>query len=155
MATVQGLAALQRRLKAMGDTKAHLHALQVATVNEAQARVPRKTGNLQRSIKPGALADDYAVVEARANYAAHVEFGTKAHVIMPRSKRVLAWPASAAGRRLSGRARTNSGRMIFAGKVNHPGTKAQPYLIPGAKAAVSKSKGGLKAHIIAKWNRAA
>lgn len=150
MATVQGLAALERRLRAIGDTKAALRALQIATVSEAQARVPRKTGHLQRSIRPGTVNDSYAVVEAKTPYAAPVEFGTKPHVIEPKRARVLAW---AANTRLSGRARTASGRMFFAARVNHPGTKAQPYLIPGAKAAVKKGK--LKDAIVTRWNRAA
>jgi hypothetical protein len=153
MATVTGIRELERRLKAIGDTKAMLRALQIATVSEAQSRVPRKTGHLQRSIRPGRVADDFAIVEARTPYAAAVEFGSKPHVIRPKNARALAWPASGAGRRLSGRRRTNSGRLIFASSVNHPGTRAQPYLIPGAKAALRKSGG--KDAIVTRWNRAA
>lgn len=153
MATVQGLAALERRLKAIGDTKAALRALQIATISEAQKRAPRKTGHLQRSIRPGRVTDDFAIVEAKTPYAAAVEFGTKPHVIRPKNRKALAW-AGPGGTRLSGRRRTNSGRLTFAAKVNHPGTRKQPYLIPGAKAAVSKS-GGMKDTIVAKWNNAA
>jgi hypothetical protein len=153
MTTVTGLRALEKRLAAIGDTRSMLRALQIATVSEAQARVPRKTGHLQRSIRPGALREDFAIVEARTPYAAAVEFGSKPHVIRPKNGKVLAWPGSAAGRRLSGRARTNSGRMVFAASVNHPGTRAQPYLFPGAKAALGKSGG--KDVIVTRWNRAA
>jgi hypothetical protein len=154
MATVVGIKALKRRLDAIGDTKSSLRALQVVTISEAKARVPRKTGHLAGSIVAGRVTDDYAVVNARTPYAAAVEFGSKAHEIVPKRARALAWPASPAGRRLSGRRRTNSGRLIFATKVDHPGTKAQPYLIPGAKAAISKA-GGFKDAIIARWNGAA
>ena len=153
MATVEGIRQLERRLAAIGDTKSLLRAVQIATVSEAQALVPRKTGHLQRSIRPGKLTDDHAVVEARTPYAAAVEFGTKPHIIRPKSKRALAWPASSAGRRLSGRRRTNSGRLVFASIVHHPGSKAKPYLIPAAKAAVRKSGGTVA--IITRWNRAA
>ena len=67
---------------------------------------------------------------------------------------MLAWPGSAKNRRLSGRARTGtkSSDMVFAQKVHHPGTKAQPYLIPAAKAALKKL--GVDG-IVEKWNRAA
>ena len=153
MATVEGIRQLERRLAAIGETRSMLRALQIATVSEAQALVPRKTGHLQRSIRPGRLTDDYAVVEARTPYAAPVEFGTKPHIIRPKNKRALAWPASSAGRRLSGRRRTNSGRLVFASIVHHPGSKAKPYLIPGAKAAVGKA--GVKDVIVTRWNGAA
>jgi hypothetical protein len=158
MATVEGLAGLQRRLKAIGDTKALLHTLQVATVSEAQALVPRKTGHLQRSIRPGALHDDYAIVEAKTPYAAYVEKGTglygpKKRKIVPRQASVLAWKSS--GTRLSGRSRIKGGRpiagMAFARSVR--GRKATPYLIPGARKAVGKS--GIKGKIVAEWNGAA
>jgi hypothetical protein len=42
--------------------------------------------------------------------------------------------------------------MVFARRVNHPGTKPQPYLIPAAKAALGRF--GLD-KIIELWNRAA
>ena len=64
---------------------------------------------------------------------------------------MLAWPASAGGRRLSGRARTGAA-MRFARKVNHPGTKAQPFLVPGAVAALRAV--GIES-IIRGWNEAA
>ena len=153
MATVQGMAALERRLKAIGEARPMLRVLQIATVAEAQARVPRKTGHLQRSIRPGPVYADYAIVEAKTPYAAAVEFGSKPHVIRPKNRKALAWTASGAGRRLSGRARVNAGAFIFAGLVNHPGTKAKPYLVPGAKAAVEKGK--MRDVIVTRWNEAA
>jgi hypothetical protein len=153
MATVEGIAALKRRLEAIGEPRALMRAVQIATVNEAQARVPRKTGHLQRNIVPGRLTDDVAVVEARTPYAAAVEFGSKPHVIEPKRKSALAWPENASDRRLSGRRRSKmTGRLIFAKRVNHPGTKPKPYLVPGAKAAVEK--GGLGDIIVTEWNGA-
>jgi phage gpG-like protein len=152
MATVTGIRELERRLAAIGDTRSMLRAIQIAAVSEAQSRVPRKTGHLQRSIRPGRVTDDSAIIEARTPYAAAVEFGSKPHIIRPKNRQALAWPG-AGGRRLSGRRRVNSGPLTFAKVVHHPGTRAQPYLIPGAKAAVAK--GGGKDILITKWNRAA
>lgn len=158
MATVQGLAALERRLRAIGDTKAALRALQIATVSEAQARVPRKTGHLQRSIRPGRVTDDHAIVNVKAPYARYVEEGTgiygpRHQKIVPKKASVLAWRTGQT--RLSGRSRTSGGTetagWAFARSVR--GRKATPYLIPGAKAAVSKGK--LKDAIVARWNSAA
>jgi hypothetical protein len=151
--TVTGVRQLQARLRAIGDTRPMMRTLQIATISEAQARVPRRTGHLQRSIGPGLLTDTEAQVEARTPYAATVELGSRPHVIRPKRRRVLAWPEDAADRTLAGRPRKNmKGRMVFAGKVNHPGTKPRPYLVPGAKAAVEN--GGFRDIVIDRWNDA-
>lgn len=152
--SLRGKRDLQRRLKAIGDTENLLRQVQLETIAGAKAHVPRKTGHLGRSIVPGPVSDTHATVEARTPYAAAVEFGSKPHVIEPKRASVLAWPGSPKNRRLSGRARSGVGKgdMVFAMKVNHPGTKAQPYLIPAAKAALKKL--GVDG-IVAKWNKAA
>lgn len=152
-ATLRGDDELIRRLRAIGEPRPLLRRIQLEAVKEAKARVPRKTGHLGRSIVPGGLSDSFAIVEARTPYAAFVEFGTRSHTIRPRRAGALAWPANASGRRLSGRRRTNSGRLIFAKQVRHPGTTAQPYLVPGAKAALLR--GGFRNVVIKRWNEAA
>ncbi len=153
MSGLEGLDKLNRRLNAIGKGHSILGAIQFHAVAEAKALVPRKTGYLARSIGPGALTSTFAIVHASAGYAAYVEFGTRPHVIRPRKGRFLAWPANASGRRLSGRARTNAGPMVFARKVNHPGTKAQPFLVPGAKKALEGA--GFRNIIVNQWNAAA
>lgn len=145
---VQGTAALQKRLKAIGETRPVMRALQLSSIAEAHRLVPRKTGYLQRTIQPGTLTDTSAEVKATANYAAYVEFGTKPHIIRPKNRKALRWPLS---RRLSGRARSGSG-FAFAAIVHHPGTKPHPFLIAGAKAALAKSK--LADIIVSEWNKA-
>ena len=148
VSNVQGMDALLHRLAAIGEPKPLLRALQLSTIHEAQALVPRKTGLLQRRIVPGAVTNDHAIVKADTPYAAPVEFGSKAHIIKPRNARVLAWGGS---RRLSGRLRSGSKPTNFAMVVHHPGSRAHPYLIPGAK----KATGKLKDIIVAQWNGAA
>jgi hypothetical protein len=140
--------ALLRRLAAIGEPKPVLRALQLATIHEAQALVPRKTGLLQRRILPGAIANDHAIVKADTPYAAPVEFGSKPHIIKPKRAKVLAWGGS---RRLSGRLRSGAKPTNFATIVHHPGSRAHPYLIPGAK----KAAGKLKDVIVTQWNGAA
>lgn len=149
MSSLQGKTALERRLRAIGDTSAFLHVLQLSTVAEAKRLVPRKTGALGRSIVPGAVSADSAKVEARQNYAGYVEHGTKPHVIRPKNRKALAWGGE---RRLSGRLRSGASATHFAQKVNHPGTKPKPYLIPGAKKAVATH--GVEV-IVKEWNDAA
>jgi phage gpG-like protein len=153
MSKLEGLPDLNRRLDAISKATGRdlLREIQINAVAQAKHLVPRRTGNLGRSISPGSLSDTHAIVQATAGYAAYVELGTKPHVIRPKRRKVLAWAASPGGARLSGRARTGAA-MRFAKKVNHPGTKAQPYLLPGARFALEKL--GIR-RIIEKWNRAA
>ena len=142
---------LERRLKAISNGRPVLQTIQLKAVAEAKARVARKTGHTARTIRPGSLTDRFAIVSA-AGAAIFLEGGTRPHTIRPRNARSLSWPANASGRRLSGRARTNAGRRIFARVVHHPGTKPQPFLLPGAVAAVKSV--GIEP-IITAWNRAA
>ena len=147
MSKVQGLDDLIARLEAIGEPHPELRALQIATVQEAQKLVHRRTGHLQRSIVPGAISAKSAKVEARTPYAGFVERGTKAHKITAKNAKALAWGGS---RRLTGTLRSGSAPTHFAVSVNHPGTKAQPYLLPGARKAV----GRLKDVIVRLWNDA-
>lgn len=151
MSRLEGLPALNRRLNAISKNGDLLRDIQLHAVAEAKRRVARRSGFLGRSINPGSTGPDFTIVEATAPYAGYVEFGTKAHVIKPRRKSVLSWTE---GKRLSGRARTGAGagQRFFARRVNHPGTKAQPFLVPAAKWALDKV--GIT-KIIERWNRAA
>ena len=157
-AEITGGKQLSARLRAIDDGRKLLMRLQLATTYEAKKLVPRKTGNLGRSIAPGSLTSHHALVHARANYAAYVERGTKPHVIMPRRGSVLRFPGSGVSTTLGGRVRTGevrrlgAGAYVFAGKVNHPGTKPKPFLLPGAQTATRKQGVPI---IVDLWNRAA
>jgi phage gpG-like protein len=160
--------ALIKRLDAIGEPKPLLRALQLSTIHEAQALVPRKTGLLQRRILPGAITDDHAIVKADTPYAAPVEFGSKAHTITAKPGHALAFASQritterfGAGAKLkfrkSGRLTAGSMRkygnaaFVVVKSVHIPAIKAHPYLIPGAR----KAAGGLKDLIITRWNTAA
>lgn len=147
---VVGLPALQRRLTAIANGRPLLRELQIRSVRGAKIRVPRKTGNTGRTIRPGELTDDHAIVEA-GGAAVFLERGTRPHIIRPRKGRALAWPSTNAGRRLSGRARTGAG-MTFATVVHHPGTKPQPFLLPAVIDAVHEVGAEPIVHA---WNDAA
>ncbi len=84
-AEIRGAKELSKRLHAIGDGRKLLGRLQIQTTYEAKKLVPRKTGNLGRSITPGFLSAREALVHARAGYAAYVEKGTKPHVIRPKN----------------------------------------------------------------------
>ena len=152
--TIQGGKQLEARLRALGRAPDDmLREVGVRAVAEAKALVPRKTGNLGRTIRLGPRSSTHVEVKAGGQqdvgYAAAVEFGSRPHVIRPRRAKVLAWGGP---RTLGGRLRAGGSPTNFARSVNHPGTRAQPYLIPGFEKALRMV--GLGALIDA-WNRAA
>ena len=72
------------------------------------------TGHLRRSIatKMGDL--EATIHTSNVKYAVIVEKGSKAHIIRPKNKKALYW----------------KGATRPVKQVNHPGSKAKPYLIP-------------------------
>jgi hypothetical protein len=157
----------------------------------------KKTGNLQRSIRLGEINEvrQYARVVAggtrlvastkspgqsiQSGYAKFVEYGTRAHEIRPRRKKVLFFASQKAlsqraanlegsgfirggstfSRRKSGNLTEASNRKfgtlayVYAKSVHHPGTRAQPFLRPGATRALERV--GLREHAIKIWNESA
>ena len=95
--------------------------------------VPWRTGNLLQSFRFRT-----SPLQARwfptAKYAPFVEFGTAPHTITPVNAKVLAWGGGSTGRYVtaaSGRQYYRSGKSgatNFAMRVNHPGSKARPFM---------------------------
>lgn len=148
--TIKGLPQLRSRFEAIKPNPQLMRNLALVAVAEQKRLVPRRTGNLGRSIGIGRVTATYAETKANAAYAAYVELGTRPHVIVPRTRKALRWPASG-NATLSGRVRSG-GQAIFAKRVNHPGTRAQPFMVPGAKHAVETL--GVEP-IVKAWNDAA
>jgi hypothetical protein len=67
---------LRRRFEALGNTRDIMRGLQIETVNRAKSKVPRQTGHLGRSIRPGSVGRDEAWINAKTPYARAVEFGS-------------------------------------------------------------------------------
>lgn len=160
MDNVQGIEQLKRRLHAIepgrGFGRGLMQQVGILAVQEAKHRVHRKTGNLGRTIRVEEATDSSVKIIAGGQqgvgYAQDVEFGTRPHEITPRAARALRWAATAAGRRLTGSPRKGAA-VVFAMRVHHPGTKPEPYLRPGAEAAIAKLDIGQK--VVAAWNDAA
>jgi hypothetical protein len=154
MSELQGYEGLRKRFAAIQDNRKLLGQLAGLAVAEAAKLAPVKTGNLRRSIRIGTVSESSASIIAGGRggvgYAAIVERGSRPHVIVPRNRKVLAWGGN---RRLSGSLRTGARATNFARRVNHPGTRAKPYLLPGAQAAASKA--GFAQQLIKTWNEAA
>ena len=73
-----------------------------------------KTGHLRRGIAINIGNMEATVHTSNIKYASMVEKGTKAHIIRPKNKKALYW----------------KGASHPVKQVNHPGSKAKPYLIP-------------------------
>ena len=73
-----------------------------------------KTGHLRRSISVDMGNLEATIHTSNVKYAVMVEKGTKAHIIKPKNKKALYW----------------KGASHPVKQVNHPGSKAKPYLIP-------------------------
>lgn len=149
---------LQKRLAALGSPEKRRQAfgrLGLLAVAEANRLVPRRTGNLARTIRVEAASESAVRVTAggflQVGYAADVEWGTKPHDIVPRNKKALRW-ATRANSRLSGSPRSGA-PVMFAKRVHHPGTKPHPYLIPGAFKALQIA--GMDQLVLRTWNEAA
>lgn len=150
---VEGTRQLQARLRAVQKSPpSMLRTLGLTAVREQKRLVPRKTGNLGRSIHIAGITRSSVTTQASAGYAGYVEYGTKPHIIRPRRAAVLAFPASGTSRRLSGKAR-KGGALAFAKMVRHPGTKPQPFMVPGAQRALESV--GLASRVIDAWNSGA
>lgn len=156
MPGLQGDEALRKRLRAIGDTRVVLGKVALLGVAEAKRLVPRKTGNLGRTIRVGTVTDTSAQVVAggtqQVGYARYVEEGTGIHGprgkrIHPKRARALRWKAG--GSRATGRGPGSS--YVFAASVS--GRKATPFLLPGVRRAAERA--GLRDAVIKLWNDAA
>lgn len=149
---------LTPRLEALQSGRFRQHVLgDVAKLGVRYAKeiVPKKTGNLNRSIRVGRVSERSAEMlaggQGQVGYAAHVEFGTKGgQMLRPVNKKALAWGGS---RRLSGSLRSGAGAEFFSMGHKRGATKAKPYLVPGARKALRDS--GMKEAVIKVWNDAA
>lgn len=128
---------LRRLLGGMSDdVKNAIDRTRVDVQNEARRRAPVDTGRLRSSIVSRAMNTGRSVgyvVGTNVKYAAAVEYGTAPHVIRPKNKKALFWP----------------GARHPVGKVNHPGTRAQPFMRPAIelteiffRANLSQARGG-------------
>jgi hypothetical protein len=148
---VKGLSQLLSRFNAIKPNEPMMRQLALSAVREQKLEVPRQTGNLGRSIRIGRVTPKEAQTIAAASYALYVHEGTRAHDIRPRNAKVLAFPGAGSAT-LSGRPR-KGGKIIFAKRVRHPGTKANPFMLRGAQKAVQAA--GFASFVVERWNRAA
>ena len=91
------------------------------------------TGHLRRSVATQMGDLEATIHTSNVKYAAIVEKGSKAHIIRPKNKKALYWKGAKRPVKL----------------VNHPGSKAKPYLEPAFESEKDKFIENLKEAI--KW----
>lgn len=123
------LVADKRQLDALRGIAGAIPRALAATAEDVEALVMDGAG---RHAKPGGSGRLFAsVIRQRdgdgwfighdkqiAPYAYYVHWGTRPHVIRPKNKKALRWPAG--------------GKFRFAKKVHHPGYKGDPWLVRAA-----------------------
>jgi HK97 gp10 family phage protein len=121
--------------KSDGDTKKIQKVLKNAGMNiEAEAKDNLtsnnsvNTGHLRRSIGNFRRGMTVTVHTSNVKYAVIVEKGSKAHVIRPKNKKALYWEGAKRPVKL----------------VNHPGSRAKPFLIPAFESEKDKFIENLK-----------
>ncbi len=98
--------------------------LSMNKVDEIASRiVPVDTGRLKNSIfvYPMRAGSSEYIVADGVEYGAYVEFGTSPHIILPKTKKALRWKDK------------DTKQDVFAKRVFHPGTNAQPFFRPALK----------------------
>ncbi len=149
MGDLKGYEETVARFRAMGSVDTGLaRQFGAAMVREQKLLVHRKTGTTARTIHISNVTERSVTTQAAAA-AVYLERGTRPHVIRPRVAKVLAWGGP---RRLTGALRKGAKATNFAKLVHHPGSKAYPFMLPGALKALAQVGFGRAA--IDAWNRA-
>lgn len=109
-------AALSRTIR--GASRNELDAAARRVMNRAKVLAPVDTGRLRASIRIESrrtltLRTIYTI-GSDVSYAPYVNDGTRPHKIRPKAKKALKFRVG--------------GKTVFAAVVNHPGTKANPFL---------------------------
>jgi hypothetical protein len=139
VSSIKGTRQLNARLKAIKQTfklAGRDWAEEAAVI--MRSSVPSRTGRLQRSFRVKSATQRRAHVGGHYS-AFFVDRGTKAHTINAKRAPRLIFQAG--------------GRTIFAKKVNHPATRAQPFRHRAATEALRRRP--MAATLIKLWNKAA
>lgn len=123
---INGLDELVRNANKMGgEMKQLLYQTMVKSVTIVKEDAKKiksgsfknQSGDLRRSIVGRVESAERGVVSTDIPYAEYVEYGTRPHTITPKNGKYLAFKG-------------RSGNMVFAKKINHPGSRPYPYMQP-------------------------
>lgn len=103
---------------ASADYQPLLKQIGAAVLKNIDSRTPYKTGQLVRGNSFEVMGNDAVAFSNDVYYASYVHNGTKPHVIRPKNSPILVFEI-------------NGQTIITSKPVNHPGTKAQPFITQG------------------------
>jgi len=121
------------------DSTNHLAKTAKLKVRNQTSGAKVKSGNLIRGIGSTIINNGLTgEVTSKASYSEAYENGTRPHGIRVRNKRVLAGPlrGAPAGWRVGKQSRS-MGFATYGKKIQHPGTKAHPFMYPAWRYAVN------------------
>lgn len=101
-----------------------LEGVALDVVNKLKQRCPADTGQLRASIGYKVVGTNVTI--SMFDYGKYVEFGTPPHVIRPKNRKALKFETNRKQRLEEG----GKPNEVFAKKVNHPGTRPQPFIRP-------------------------
>lgn len=112
-----------------GAIEKSVYSILASAFKEAPVNKQSGGGNLRQMLRGFMVNRLSGIVESGALYSVYVHEGTRPHIIVPVNKKVLA------------NKRTGE---FFGKKVNHPGTKANPYMVR----AVQNSKDDIERYFV-------
>jgi HK97 gp10 family phage protein len=104
-----------------------MHLVMDMAVVTAKREAPVRSGHLSQSLRSRPVTGSFfdggveGGIQSPLPYASYVEDGTRPHLIEPRFRKALRWPAGASG-------------FAFAQRVRHPGTDPNPFMDRAVKA---------------------
>lgn len=97
----------------------------LALLEEIQIEAPVDTGRLRSSLK--IIYRNKILIISGVDYILHIEFGTKPHIIRPKTKKSLKFEVGKKAR-LGRKEGPDKALVVFAKEVKHPGTKPNPFI---------------------------
>ena len=124
--TAKGIKPLSEKFRKMNRQRLEkeFSIIDRAVIKHVEDEVPVKTGFLESKLRIRRTGHLQYTVSNDTKYDPYVQLGTKPRVIVPRKKKALYWPGAAHPVKM----------------VNHPGTKANPYMARGLNKALRKMK---------------
>ena len=99
------------------------------TLGVIKEETPVDTGRLRNSIE-AEQTDEGWIIGTNLDYAVPVEIGSPPHIIVPKTKKALRFEVDRKMRLAKGKS-PKQANIVFAKKVEHPGTKAHHMFLKG------------------------
>ncbi len=107
--------------------------IMVEEVYRAEARAvryaPSVTGHLRQSINVEKITENHYRINDGVDYGIYVEYGTMPHIITPKQAQALRFELGEISFGF-GNMKYGGGKVVYAKRVNHPGSSQHPFMRP-------------------------